>query len=226
MKPTYHVPFTPAAPDGSCAWDDPLWSRSDPLAVAAFRPESTAHRPVTECRMLYDDTALYGLFRVQDRYVRSRHTAFQDPVCRDSCVECFLRPDPARGYFNFEMNAGGALFTSYVTDPTRTSKGFAARELLPAALGRRIKIHSTLPEQVYPEIEEPLLWLLEFHIPLEVFRAYVPLPDCLADRPWRANFYKCGDDTSHPHWAAWAPVPSLNFHLPDHFGSVEFTGRT
>ena len=27
---------------------------------------------------------------------------------------------------------------------------------------------------------------------------------------WRANFYKCGDDTSHPHWAAWSPLKKVN----------------
>ncbi|MEW6117215.1 MAG: carbohydrate-binding family 9-like protein, partial [Nitrospirota bacterium] len=41
-------------------------------------------------------------------------------------------------------------------------------------------------------------------------------------REWRANFYKCGDATSHPHWASWAPVEALNFHLPHCFGTICF----
>ena len=44
----------------------------------------------------------------------------------------------------------------------------------------------------------------------------------LAGRAWRANFYKCGDQTSHPHWAAWSPVDELNFHLPRCFGTIAF----
>ena len=42
--------------------------------------------------------------------------------------------------------------------------------------------------------------------------------------PWRANFYKCADRTSHPHCLTWAPVdfPVPNFHLPRSFGVLEF----
>ena len=40
---------------------------------------------------------------------------------------------------------------------------------------------------------------------------------------WRANFYKCGDETSHPHWLSWSPVKELNFHAPDDFGELKFT---
>ena len=39
---------------------------------------------------------------------------------------------------------------------------------------------------------------------------------------WRGNLYKCGDRTSHPHWAAWSPVDELNFHLPRCFGTLRF----
>jgi hypothetical protein len=41
---------------------------------------------------------------------------------------------------------------------------------------------------------------------------------------WRANFYKCADKTSHPHWLTWAHVnyPKPKFHLPEYFGRIEF----
>jgi hypothetical protein len=45
-----------------------------------------------------------------------------------------------------------------------------------------------------------------------------------AGEVWRANFYKCGDETSQPHWAAWHPVEALNFHLPQCFGQLRFEG--
>lgn len=33
-----------------------------------------------------------------------------------------------------------------------------------------------------------------------------------------------GDNTSHPHWLTWAPVPSPrpDFHTPRSFGTLEF----
>lgn len=41
---------------------------------------------------------------------------------------------------------------------------------------------------------------------------------------WRANFYKCADKTSHPHWLTWAPVdyPKPKFHLSGFLGWIEF----
>ena len=41
---------------------------------------------------------------------------------------------------------------------------------------------------------------------------------------WRANFYKCADKTSHPHWLTWAEIdyPNPKFHLPDFFGRLDF----
>ena len=40
---------------------------------------------------------------------------------------------------------------------------------------------------------------------------------------WRGNFYKCGDHTSHPHWASWSPIgEQLDFHQPEFFGELRF----
>ena len=39
---------------------------------------------------------------------------------------------------------------------------------------------------------------------------------------WRGNFFKCAEDISHPHWAAWSPVDEFNFHLPRCFGTIQF----
>ena len=49
-----------------------------------------------------------------------------------------------------------------------------------------------------------------------------PLPG-MQDQTWRANFYKCGDATSHPHWASWNPIgEKLSFHKPEYFGEIVF----
>ena len=42
-------------------------------------------------------------------------------------------------------------------------------------------------------------------------------------RRWRGNAFKCADETSHPHWASWAPIgEALNFHAPGWFGDLDF----
>jgi len=42
-----------------------------------------------------------------------------DEVWKDSCVEFFIQPRPDAGYFNLEMNAGGAHLCCYIEDPAR-----------------------------------------------------------------------------------------------------------
>lgn len=220
----YHYTVRAAAtrPDLQGPWDSLAWQAAETLAVDQFRPESSTHRPQTQLRLLYDATALYGLFRVQDRYVRSVCTQYCGSVCTDSCVEFFVQPRPDRGYLNFEFNAGGTLHASYVTDPTRGPGGFAGCRHLPPADGQRVGIRSSLPPVIEPELAGPVEWFLGFALPLDLLAQYAGplLPPPAA--PWRANCYKCADRTSHPHWAAWAPVAELNFHRPGDFGTLHF----
>jgi hypothetical protein len=85
-----------------------------------------------------------------------------------------------------------------------------------------VAIASSLPALIEEEIAEPVRWQLAFHIPFAVLEPFTgPLRVAPGTR-WRGNFYKCGDDTSHPHWVAWAPVDELNFHLPRCFGELVF----
>ena len=192
------------------------------ILIDQFRPESSSHRPHTSLKLAYDNMALYGLFEVADRYVRCVNTTFQSPTHHDSCVELFLQPDPIGGYFNFEWNCSGTLAVFYITDHTRTVDGFAAFSRLQAGDVVGVKTFTTLKGIIDPELAGPLEWLLSFKIEFAALRSYLHFPDILSGQTWRANAFKCADQTSHPHWSAWAPVPELNFHLPESFGQFQF----
>jgi hypothetical protein len=218
------VPRVRQLPESMGRWDDPLWPTSATLDISSFHPLSSAHRPKTQVRLLHDGRTLAILFRVQDRFVRSVHTRPNEQVCEDSCVEFFVQPRPDKGYFNFEVNAGGTMLLYYVEDPARAPDGSLKRfRPVEESLARRIEIHHSLPPAVDPEIAVPTAWTIELRIPVEIMESYIgPLGDLTGQR-WRANFYKCGDKTSHPHWGAWSPVgEALNFHQPARFGVLNF----
>jgi Carbohydrate-binding family 9 len=203
-------------------WSDPAWAGAETLELTHFRPEGSDHRPQTSARLLYDAGGIHGLFQVLDRYVRCVRTEYFDEVWKDSCVEFFAQPRPDGGYFNFEFNCGGAFLCSYITNPERTPDGFKEFTRLPPQIGQTIKAVSSLPQRVEPEIAAPVQWTLQFFVPFTLLEQYVgPLGPRLG-QVWRGNFYKCGDETSHPHWAAWAPVDERNFHRPACFGSICF----
>jgi hypothetical protein len=216
------VRATRAPPQLEHEWDDPAWAHAETLELAHFRPEGSEHRPRTRARLLHTNDGIAGLFRVEDRYVRSVHDRFGDPVCEDSCVELFLQPRPDRGYLNFEWNAGGTLLASHVTDPRRVGGVLAACTRLSDADARSVLARSSLPAIVEPELGSPVVWQLAFFIPLPVLELYLGALGPLAGQSWRANLYKCADKTSHPHWASWAPLDARNFHLPHCFGTLEF----
>lgn len=78
--------------------------------------------------MLYDNRNVYGLFQVKDQYVKAVAEKNQDQVCRDSCVEFFVKPANAERYFNFEMNCGGK--------PALSCQELPLRRLYPRSRGR------------------------------------------------------------------------------------------
>jgi len=221
-RPFYEVSQTPTPPDLEGGWDGCGWLRASTLDVACFRPEGSDHRPRTQVRLLYDACHLYGVFRVADRYVRVLHTGYGTPVYRDSCVEIFLQPRPDRGYLNFEFNAGGALLASHVRDPERTPQGFRDFTPLTEAEARAIGVRASLPTVVKPERTEPVTWTVAFALPFALLEKHLGPVGTIPGQRWRANFYKCADDTSHPHWASWSPLTERNFHLPACFGELRF----
>lgn len=203
-------------------WDGPVWGRAESVTLSHARPEGSDHKPETSVKLLYGGAGIYGIFRVLDRYIRSVHTRFMDRVCNDSCVEFFVKPKPGGGYFNFEFNCGGTLLASYIRDSRRTAGGFRDFTPLSDSDGKLVAVYHSLPRVVDPELAGPTEWLIEFFIPFELIARYSGPPGDIRGKTWRANFYKCGDSTSHPHWLSWMPLSEKNFHLPESFGLLRF----
>lgn len=214
-----HIAHRPSHP---LAWDGAVWGGMPSLNIDQFRPEGSAHRPRTRVKLAWTSEGLCGLFEVLDKHVRCTRTHFQAEVYKDSCVEIFIRPKAESGYFNFEFNCGGTLLASYITDPTRTDTGFKAFTRLSTLQGDQVEVFHSMPKIVDPEISKETLWLLGFFIPFALLESFIgPLGD-ISGQSWRGNVYKCADESSHPHWGAWAPVDALNFHLPQCFGMLDF----
>lgn len=203
-------------------WNQSCWSNAETLSINNFRPEGSDHKPITKARIIYNSDGLHIIFRVQDQYVRSMHTELNSSVCKDSCVEFFVMPKPGKGYLNFETNCGGTILAYHIEDCTKTETGFAKSNPLSEADASLVGIYHSMPTVVNPEITEPTEWINQLFIPFSLLEKYVGELGDIPGQSWRANFYKCGDKTSHPHWASWNQVTELNFHMPDCFGEIRF----
>jgi hypothetical protein len=227
-SPRYVVRRVEQLPNPSLAWEDPAWTLAETLTISRFYPRgqgspASDHTPLAQLRVLYDGQALGLLFRVEDRYVLARHTAYQAATHLDSCVEAFLRPRSDCGYFNLEFNAIGALLLWYVDKPRRPDGSFESYVEIPEDLARTIEIRASLPQPIHAEFPDALTWTLSAQVPLALFEAFVGPLGSLSGAMWRANFYKCADACSHPHWGSWADIGDrLDFHQPDRFGKIIF----
>jgi hypothetical protein len=201
----------------------PFWVQANELEISRFHSRSSDHRPRTRVRALHDSTNLFVRFDVDDRYVISRATDYQDMVCFDSCVEFFFRPKVDRGYFNLEIDCGGTALWHYGEDQGVTDIHLLRRTPLSAEHGRKLKVCLSMGAVVFPERAEPTRWSIGCCIPLSVVAQYVGAMGDTRNWRWDGNFYKCADRCSHPHWASWAPMPErLNFHQPGTFRPILF----
>ncbi len=211
------------APTWNCRWED--WADAETATLSHARPEGSDHVPHVQVRLMHDDDTLYGIIQCDDQYVKSVHVGYQVDTCFDSCVEFFFKPTVGPGYFNLEMNAGGSFLFYYVRDwtPAPVGDAYVDYEVIPEKHGRLVTVKTTMPQIVEPEIETPLTWRAQFAIPRAAFEPYCGSVGELSGQCWTCNFYKCGDETSHPHWLSWSPVPELNFHAPEAFGKLQLT---
>ena len=130
------------------------------------------------------------------------------PVCRDSCMECFINfaPERDRRYINLEANALAALHC-------KIGEGRKGRQAL-----RELGV--PMPS-VCAHVGEAG-WRLDFFVPLACVQALYGKAAFSPGDVIRANFYKCGDGTPQPHYGMWrgieSPVP--DFHRPEFFGEL------
>lgn len=217
---SYPVRRSEKPPEINSEWNKDIWDKTSPVTLDHFMGDKPVHFPETKVKLRYGQDHIYVIISVMDRYIKAVAKKTQGRVWEDSCVEFFFSPGPdvERGYFNFEANCKGVFLFKFNTDNGK-SKGFVSE-----ADCKRIKISHSLTREVEQEYTEPENWIVEYSIPFSLLSKYMKVDEPGPGVNWRANFYKCADKTSHPHWLTWAPVdyPEPKFHLPDFFGRLDF----
>ena len=143
-----------------------------------------------------------------ESHPKAVYTEADSPVCRDSCMECFINfaPEADDRYINLESNALGALHC----------------KLGP---GRENRVPLRSMGSPLPKVEAAVRedrWQLEYFIPLSCVETIYGPQKYTEGRIIKANFYKCGDETAKPHFGMWNPVdtPAPDFHRPEFFGEL------
>lgn len=208
------------SPVGDWHWDEFPWKDIPLVLIQNHMGKKPVHFPKVMVKIAYDTTAVFLMFKVEDRFVRAVARADQDNVYKDSCVEFFFTPsaDISQGYFNLEMNCGGTMLLHFQEQPRKN------KIVIPAGQCQQISRAHSMPRIVEPEINENVTWFIAYRVPIALLARYTKVVSPAPEVYWRVNFYKCADDSSQPHWLTWAPVdlPKPNFHHPQSFGRLQF----
>lgn len=173
------------------------------------------YKPDVQFAIAYGDTAIYLKYFVTESYFKAEMTEPNQNVYEDSCVEFFVSPEKDGLYYNFEFNAIGTCLLGTGHDRADS------RRANPAHI-EKIRKYSSLGSTPVGERTGEFSWDLTLTIPFEVF--FHHKVEDLRGKSFRANFYKCGDKLSVPHYVTWNPIKTENpdFHRPEYFGEIRF----
>jgi len=155
----------------------------------------------------YSDHYLWLNYIVEKELVRAVCRMDQEPVWQDSCVEFFISQGDI--YRNFEFNSLGVCLSASGVDRHD-------RKSLESDAMAKITRFPSLNIENLPDENTPANWTLMVAIPLDIIGLE-------AGSQFRANFYKCGDETKVPHYLSWSAIttPSPDFHRPEYFDLLE-----
>lgn len=171
------------------------------------------YAPDVKFAIFHDGDNIYLRYEVDETHTMVKSGADNGEVWKDSCVEFFIAFDNT-GYYNIEFNAIGKGLVGFRQD--RNNAVHAGDDILSL-----ISRTPTAGNEPFEE-KKDMKWSLMLTIPKEVF--FKHNLETLSNLNARANFYKCGDDLTTPHYISWKSIdnPTPNFHLPQFFGELDF----
>ncbi|MEI3342563.1 MAG: carbohydrate-binding family 9-like protein [Coprobacter fastidiosus] len=83
-----------------------------------------------------------------------------------------------------------------------------------------IERYASAGHKPFQEMQGIFAWELLVSIPFDLIGVN---PESLPEKLY-ANFYKCADNSSLPHYLSWSPIETENpdFHRPEFFGEIYF----
>jgi hypothetical protein len=172
------------------------------------------YKPDVQFRIAHTRNQVWLKFYVKEKYILARETQTNGQVYKDSCVEFFISANDGQ-YYNFEFNGIGTTHLAY-------GSGRNNRKFVPPEMVEKIEIESSLGNKPFGEKSGNFEWEMMIRIPVSCF-AFSHF-NTFSGLKARGNFYKCGDETSQPHYITWNPIKTdqPDYHRPEFFGRLDF----
>jgi len=176
--------------------------------------EEFSYKPDLKFRIGHTGKEIWLKYYVKENHILAREVNVNGAVHKDSCAEFFISVD-GKNYYNLEINCIGTIHLAH--GPGRGDRKFVNPKII-----KKIHVKSTLGNKPFEERSGNFEWEMMIRFPATCF-AFDNI-ESLNGLKATANFYKCGDDTTKPHFVTWNPVGTENpdYHRPEFFGKVEF----
>lgn len=174
--------------------------------------EEFPYKPEVKFRIAHTGSSIILNYKVRELSVRAVEDRDNSNVWEDSCVEFFLQKPEEKEYYNIECNCIGKILIA--CGANRSERHFLSNDMLDT-----VDRYTSLGNDTFEEKSAPEEWEVSLIIPSRLFGIKT-----LRNMHLKANFYKCGDMLSEPHYLSWMPIntPSPDFHQPSFFGKLIF----
>ena len=192
-----------------------LNEQKERLKIDTINWKGYGYKPEVSLSLAYSDHEIFLKYYITEDYFKAEKTESNEMVCEDSCVEFFVSPENDGIYYNLEFNAIGTCLLGTGTGRENSTRA------KPAIISKIRRLTSAGKDPV-SERKGKYSWTLTIAVPFDVFFHH-SVKD-LQGKTFRANFYKCGDNLTVPHYVTWNPVGTdkPDYHQPAYFGLLKF----
>jgi len=178
--------------------------------------QAFSYKPSVSFRIAHANNQIWLKYYITEDNILAQVDTINGGVSGDSCVEFFFDPRGDGNYYNFEFSCIGMPHLAY--GPERGERQFMDEE----QIKEQLAITSSLGNEPFAERTGGYTWEMTMVIPASILVEDVGIQ--LKGLNTRANFYKCGDRTSEPHYLSWNAVgtETPDFHRPEYFGTLVF----
>jgi hypothetical protein len=194
---------------------DRLDEQDEKLAIDTINWKEYDYKPEVDLAIAYNDHEIFLKYYITENYFKAEKTETNQMVCEDSCVEFFVSPEEDGIYYNLEFNGIGTCLLGTGTGRENSKRAN------PEVVSEIRRIASAGKKPVSEQVGK-FAWNIIIAIPFGVFFHHEIKE--LKGKTIRANFYKCGDKLTVPHYVTWNPVGTEkpDYHQPKYFGLLKF----
>jgi hypothetical protein len=185
------------------------------IPVDVLNWKGFTYKPDVKFIIAYTRHEMLLKYYVTEQWFKAEKTETNQDVYEDSCVEFFVSPSDDGIYYNLEFNGIGTCLMGSGT-------GRENRKRTDPEIISRIRRKGSPWGRSVSEKGGEFSWTITMAIPFSVF--FHHNINGLKGMTFRANFYKCGDKLSVPHYVTWNPVGTEkpDYHRPEYFGLLKF----